>query len=335
MCRGNPLQSASPLPRPSPGTLTAMDLFRDAVTADCLKFILYFDVFNHPLATAELARLVAPDQPEAVERALGDLERLGLVTRQGRLCHRPARGASLGRRESRARAAERLWPAARDASALLSSLPFVRGVLITGGLSKNSATPDGDVDFLLLVEPGRVWTLKTLLQGLRRPLPEVIRRLFCTNYLLDLDHLEIDDKNLFTAVELVTAVPMAGPEAAGALLDANPWVASLVPGLSWARQRAANAAPLPARRLARGVEALWRGPLSRAAEREALALWQRYWDRKYDWIDPAVRAQRFKRREEIATNHLHDFQDYVLREVGARLDEVGLEVPLVFDGPRA
>ncbi len=288
---------------------------------DILRMVLYFDVFRHPLTLAELTRLVAPGQEEEVERAcarLMDARRLG---GQGVYRFRRGREETVERRRERSRRAERTWPAARRAASVLARFPYVRGLLVTGSLSKNSASADGDVDWLILVEPGRVWSLKSLLQVFRRALPEAVRERFCTNYLLDTDHLLLDDRNLFTAVELATAVPVAGPESCTALLDANPWAARFVPGLPWSRERATHALPLPAPPHFVHPPAA----LTAALERQSRALWERYWDRKYGWLAPEVRSQRFKRRDEIATNHLHDFQDYVLSEVSTRMREEGLE----------
>ncbi|MCK6505831.1 hypothetical protein L6R53_20990 [Myxococcota bacterium] len=293
-----------------------------------VRLVLYFDVFQHPLTQAELVRLVCPDDPDLVPQALARLAARGIVERRDHWCFRPGRSAAIARRQERARHAERTWPLARLASALLARVPFVRGVLITGGMSKGSTAPGDDVDFLLLVAPGRVWTLKSLLQGARRAWPEPIRDLFCTNYLLAEDRPLVDDRNLFTAVELATAVPMYGPAGCAALLRANAWSRRFVPGMPWAEQRAAAAAPLPRSPLARGVEATIAGPGGQRIERASVAAWDRYWNRKYAWLDEATRAQRFKRREEVATNHLHDFQGYVLDEVRRRLVAVGLDEPL-------
>lgn len=297
---------------------------RSDLERDILRMVLYFDVFQHPLSTAELTRLVRPGRPDEVEAACERLEADRRLASQGPYRFRPGAEAAVERRQARSRRAERLWPQARRAAAVLARFPYVRGLLVTGSLSKNSASADGDVDWLILVEPGRVWTLKSLLQVFRRALPEAARERFCTNYLLDTDHLQIDDRNLFTAVELATAVPVAGPRGCVDLLEANAWAARYVPGLSWSIERARHAAPLPSARLDGGAP----GPLARAVERAARRGWGSFWDRKYDWLDPAVRAQRFKRRDEIATNHLHDFQRYVLREVEARLAAEGLgELP--------
>lgn len=304
--------------------LAGAPLGDDAIQAAVLRLILYFDVFKHPLRDGELARLVAPDRPEAVEAAASALVAAGRIESRGPWRFAPGGAVHLDRRQRRARCAEQVWPEARAAAGALAALPFVRGVLITGGMSKLSTGPDADVDFLLLVEPGRVWTLKSLLQGARRVLPSRLRELFCTNYLLDTEHLTVDDRNLFTAIELATAIPMAGPEACVALLQANAWAAAYVPGLWWSAERASHAAPVGGGP-ARAVEAAWRGPVAARIESASLSAWQRFWDRKYQWLDARLRSQRFKRRPEIATNHLHDFQDYVLREVGARFAAAGLD----------
>ncbi|MEL6344885.1 MAG: hypothetical protein AAFV53_17340 [Myxococcota bacterium] len=293
-----------------------------------LRMILYFDVFKHPLTLEEIERLVAPGRRDDVLDATRQLVSDGLITIDGRYAFRPGQQRTVQRRQRRARSAERLWPKACAAAGLLARLPFVRGVFITGSLSKRAVTENADVDFLLLVAPERVWSIKTITQLSRKILPEPIRELFCTNYILSVDALALSDQNLFTAVELSTAVPMYGPDACTAFIDANPWASRFVPGLCWAHQRAQNARQMPAVTGRAPFEALWSDTLARRTEQTALSLWDRYWNRKYDWLARDVRAQRFRRSQSTATNHLHDFQDYVLREVQARLDEVALQEPV-------
>jgi len=288
-----------------------------------LRLVCYFDIFRHPLTRAELVRLVAPGDDAAVDAALARLVAHGRVQRQEQWCFRPGQAHGVPRRRERAARAERRWSQARRSAGALARLPGVRGVLVTGGLSKGSVGEDDDIDFMLLVAPGRVWTLKSLLQGVRKLGPAGLRDQACTNYLLGTDGLELDDRNVFTAVELATAVPMHGPEACEALLARNDWAARYVPGLDWARQRARRCPPLPAVRGAARAEALLSGRLGERLESGSLAFWDAYWNRRYAWLPASVRDQRFKRRPEIATNHLHDFQDYVLGELGRRLAAAG------------
>ena len=312
------------------GDATRLDRAASPVRAPCpppcdpvvLQMVLYFDIFHHPLTTGELTRLVAPGERVAVEAACARLAEAGRLHRQGRYCFAPGEHATVARRRRRAEHAERTWPKARAAAAALARLPWVQGLLVTGSLSKNSMTADGDVDFLVLVAPGRVWTLKSLLQVLRRPLPHAIHELLCTNYLLGTDQLEIDDRNLYTAIELATAVPMFGRDACVAFLQANDWAARWVPGMAWAVERARCLPPSPP------PTHHAPSPMGDRVEKAALQAWDAYWNRKYAWLDDADRAQRFKRRPGVATNHLHDFQDYVLREADGRMRAAGLDRPV-------
>lgn len=278
--------------------------------------VLYYDIFRHPLRPAELARLVGGDIADALTRGVeqGDIEQFdGHVVRSGRRDQISARVA-------RTEAAERRWPAARRAARVLAGAPWVRGVLVTGGLSKQSASPGGDIDFLVLVEAGRVWSAKSLLQTFRRALPTPLRECFCTNYLLDETQLRLDQRNMFTAMELATAVPLHNSALCAAFLDANSWANAYVPGLAFNRERAASAPTFPGNPGARVVERLL-GPRMEAA---SMTAWDRYWNTKYHWLAADVRRQRFKRRPEIATNHLHDFQQYVLNEYTRRCDAAGI-----------
>jgi len=282
--------------------------------------IMYFDVFRHPLTLPELVRFIDPGQPRLIAQQVELLVEQRILGRQEAFVFRHGMEEMVLRRQLRARSAEKIWPRARRAAAWLYRIPQVRGLLVTGSLSKNSTQSQDDIDFMVLVEPGQVWTLKTLLQAGRKLLPAGIRECLCTNYLLDISQPEIDDRNFFTAVELATAMPMAGRAASLKLLEANRhWVRHFIPGFDWSIDRARNMAPDSPR----GP----RLPSSSWMERGAMGMWSRYWDRKYHWLDSETREQRFKRRPEIATNHLHDFQGYVLDEVQRRLTPLGLELP--------
>lgn len=293
---------------------------------DVLRLVLYFDIFQHPLREAELVRLVDPGQPDRVHDAVVGLVARGELDLRRSHVFRPGRKDLIGRRNERAANAERLWPYARLASQALARLPFVRGVLVTGSLSKGSTAPGDDVDFMVLTAPGRVWTLHSSLQVLRRSLPRPLRDLFGSNYLLAEDRPLIGDRNLFTAIELATAVPMVGPEACARLMKANDWVRRFVPGLDWCVERALAAPPLPAG-VRRVEDRLPAGLLDRA-EPLARRAWGGFWSRKYAWLDASLRQERFKQGEEVAATLLNDYRDYVLGEARRRMEAVGLHEAL-------
>ena len=301
---------------------------RHATLDAILRLVLYFDVFQHPLHQTELERLVCPGRPDLIQESCDTLRKKQLLEETHRFWHRPGAQRWVVRRQTRTRCAEKVWPIARRSAAILSGMPFVEGVLITGGMSKNSTTPDNDIDFLLLVTPNRVWSIKTITQALRRVLPHKYREQFCTNYIMATDAMPLSSRNLFTAIELSTAVPMHGPTACARLLMENQWVKQFVPGFSWSIQRAQAAPKRKSSRPVRALEATWRGPGALNIEQWALKGWNQYWNSKYNWLSQAQRSKRFQRTPSTATNHLHDFQNYVLRETQARFEEVGLKEEL-------
>ena len=93
---------------------------------------------------------------------------------------------------------------------LIFHFPFTRAIMISGSLSKNYADEASDVDYFIIVKPGRLWIARTLLIIYKRIFLMNSKKYFCVNYFIDEDHLEIEEKNLFTAVELTTLIPIHG-----------------------------------------------------------------------------------------------------------------------------
>jgi hypothetical protein len=144
-------------------------------------------------------------------------------------------------------------------------MPFVRGLLLTGSAAAENADSGADLDLLVLVEPGRIATVFTILGAGSRLLG---RDLFCPNHYLATDALSIDRHDIYVARELAQAQPLAG--AAAALSDANRWVAELLPN-ALAGPAAAGPVPSPSR-TQRLLERPLRGRLGDRLERRLQAV---------------------------------------------------------------
>jgi hypothetical protein len=111
----------------------------------------------------------------------------------------------------------------------LARLPFVRGLVISGGVAHRNVTSRGDIDLFVIAAEGRVYTvyslmfLATMLTG--------TRRVICPNYLVDESELAIGyHRDLFTAHQLVSARALSGHPAYAALCRANEtWVREIFP----------------------------------------------------------------------------------------------------------
>ena len=155
--------------RPAP---TALQV-EDAV----IQTVAYADVFDYPLEALEVHRYLhrVSASVEATTAALarrsgpgGPLQTSGgFYTLRGREDLVPLR-------QGRAALADRLWPTAVTCGHLIASLPFVRMVAVTGSLAWHNVDPSPahgrppDIDYLIVAEPGRVWSCRWFLAALAR-----------------------------------------------------------------------------------------------------------------------------------------------------------------------
>ncbi|MBI4417474.1 MAG: hypothetical protein HY563_01775, partial [Ignavibacteriales bacterium] len=129
---------------------------------DILRTLLYFDIFNHPLSLQEVYRFLPSDSTsidalrEAFRRPpLSEMvqERDGFVF----LARSVDRIDPIVLRRVNERRADRFLAVAHVMGFLLRQFPFVRGVFISGELSKGVMSTRGDIDYVIVTAPRRVW----------------------------------------------------------------------------------------------------------------------------------------------------------------------------------
>ena len=108
----------------------------------------------------------------------------------------------------------------------LFRFPYVRGIGISGSLSKNFADENSDFDFFIIAKANRLWIARTIMH-LFKKLTYLRKRQhrYCMNYYIDEEALQIEEKNIFTATELITLLPLRGPEVMDKFFKSNNWAA--------------------------------------------------------------------------------------------------------------
>jgi hypothetical protein len=202
----------------------------DTVAAAVLRTLTYADLFDYAMTPEEVFRyLVGVRASRAeVEAALNDHSRLnGHIARVDGFLTLPQRQALGAARTRLHAAAERQFPRAKFYARLLAYLPFVRMVAITGGLAMENAR-DGDSDYFIVTEPGRLWLVRGLAVALVR-----LARLFgdrlCPNMLLSANALALSDQNLYTAHEVVQMIPLYGLDLYRKMRTLNEWTNAFLP----------------------------------------------------------------------------------------------------------
>ena len=113
---------------------------------------------------------------------------------------------------------------------LLSWFPYVKGIAVSGSLSKNFADERSDIDFFIITAKNRLWIARTFMH-LFKKLTYLAGRQnwFCMNYFVDESALEIKEKNIFTAMEIVTAIPLRGVQVFDMFYNSNSWIKNFFP----------------------------------------------------------------------------------------------------------
>ncbi|HMJ69894.1 MAG TPA: hypothetical protein VK508_13410 [Cyclobacteriaceae bacterium] len=205
--------------------------FHSDLSQAIIKALLYSDIFHYPLTAEEIfTRLDIPcSNVSAVFLELQQLTSAHLVYRFEEFYSLHNDAALAVRRSAGNKMAKEIMPRALRRSRLIFMFPFVRAVMISGSLSKDFIDKDGDIDFFIVTAPGKVWLTRGLLALFQRLVLFNSHKYFCVNYYISHDRLELDEKNIFTATELITLKPMCGHEYYQKLLESNTWVSDYYP----------------------------------------------------------------------------------------------------------
>ena len=289
----------------------------DGAFAAVLRTLLYYGIFRFPLRAEEVARLSGFPfaRPDDAREVLAGLVARGLAGEKDGL-HFVGDPAQVSERHASARRAAATLPRALRRGRLIARFPFVRGVALTGTLSKGAFHEGDDVDFFVVTAKDRVWVCRTLLMLFKKVVLLDSHRFFCVNYLVAEDALAVPDRNVFTATEVAWLRPVSGGSAFDAFFRANSWVSSFLP--AW---RPPDPAPpeAPKGGLKRLVERLLSGRVGdRLDDRLRIAIARRN-RRRYVHLpgrefDVALRAEK-----SASKHHPNHFQQRVLSRLSEEI----------------
>nr|MBP9221682.1 hypothetical protein [Chitinophagales bacterium] len=137
--------------------------------------------------------------------------------------------SQIERRKNGNNAATDILPKALKRSKFIHKFPFVRSVNISGSLSKNYFDESTDFDFFIIAEKNRIWLCRLLLTLYKKIFLFNSRKYFCINYYIDTSDLLIPDKNLFSAVEIITLKNQTGEAVYKNFMERNTWVHEYFP----------------------------------------------------------------------------------------------------------
>ena len=192
-----------------------------------VEVLAYFDIFNFPVTEREICNLLGLSSLEFLE------EITPLINQKTCFRHHDYYSACMQVnelveiRKQREILAQDYFKQLKKYARIISCFPFVRGIAVSGSLSKGVMQKDGDIDFFVITTPGRLWLCRSLLILYKKIKLLNSHKYFCLNYFIDQNNLNIIDKNIFTATEIFYLLPVYSvnntiPD----FFKSNEWVAS-------------------------------------------------------------------------------------------------------------
>lgn len=205
-----------------------------ALKHDILATLSYFDVFDYPITQTEIAQFIGNVySQQELANGLQQLIAENWVFSFDEFYTLQDNYALILRRKKGNAKAKAMLKTAGKVAAFLSGFPFVKGVAVSGSLSKNFADENSDIDFFIITKKNRLWLARTLMHGFKK-LSFLFKKedWFCMNYYIDEEMLQIKEKNIYTAIEVATLLPLRGIDAFQQFFLCNRWSKEFLPNHS-------------------------------------------------------------------------------------------------------
>lgn len=290
--------------------------------SEILRLLCYFDVFNHPLTRNELKALVGASEDQSIQTELNALlEERNIYSENDYFGIRDSISDQIKQRNEKEERAKKYYRKLPRYLRIIKAFPFVRGVGISGSLSKNVMHEDGDIDYFIVTAPGRLWVCRTLLVLFKKVFLLNSRKYFCVNYFVDENNLEISDKNFFTAVEVNYLMPVYNTALFQDFSTENSWTKNYISGSS----PEFRIAPLePRRGLKKVAEFFFYGGWGDRIDLFFMKRTYKRWEKKFKGFDADKFELTMRTNRGVSKHHPRDFQSRVLNEYETRLNKLGL-----------
>ncbi|HKC04455.1 MAG TPA: nucleotidyltransferase domain-containing protein [Patescibacteria group bacterium] len=176
--------------------------------------ILYHDLFDFPMTFADLVKWSSHE-------SLYDYanKNFSIVTKRGFSYLRGHEGI-IYKKILRERISDKKIEIAKKASRVISFIPTVKMVAVTGSLAMKNASDESDIDLMIITKKGTLWTTRMVvyfllsLFGIKRRSPndKDEKDKLCINMWLDESNLTWHDRNIYSAHEIAQIIPLVNKD---------------------------------------------------------------------------------------------------------------------------
>ncbi len=285
-----------------------------------LKPLLYFSLFRYPLTEEEVFAFSNSKDKSKAKKELQALiqDKIIYFIDGFYLCENNPE--LVKRRVEGNKKAKNIFSKAQKVSKFIARFPYVEGVGISGSLSKGFYDDDGDIDFFIITSPGRLWIARTLLVLYKKIFLLNSRKYFCVNYFIASNSLEIEEKNRFTATELVTLMPMYGNGSFHEFYKQNSWAFQWMPNMNFTHQlKTLSETKKPV--ITRLTEKLLNTKMGDSLDKLFLRITYKRWKQKFNKMDERQFNVALKSTQNVSKHHPLNFQKQVISRLNQKYEE--------------
>ncbi len=303
----------------------------NAIEIAVLHTLMYFDIFRHPLTTDEIHQNCQWQSCSLTETAsaLEKFEEYSIAGTSEGYWFLFGNEKNINLRLERQERAVEFQRKAKKYSNFIQSFPFVRGVSISGSLSKGTMDKDGDIDYFIITEPGRLWIARTMLILFKKIFLFNSKKYFCVNYFIDTDRLAIPDRNLFVATEIAFLQIMTNENLHKEFVRSNHWVSLFYPNKEIHIRPEVN--NLKEGWVKRTMEKTLGNKFGDWLDEKCLKITLSRWKKKFPHLSSIEFDVDFRSKKSVSKHHPQGFQRKVAVQMETRrekiIDETGINVP--------
>ena len=292
------------------------------------RTLLYYEIFDHPLTLEELFYLFPRNsltKPEFTDRLRGLTANGSLSLFDGYYTLPSLPPGSVELREKREKLAVRRMRIARLMSQMIRRFPFVRGVFLSGDLSKGVAHEESDIDYVIVTNSRRLWVCRTLLVLFKKTILFNSKKYFCLNYFVAEDNLLLEARNYYTATEIAHLKPLYNVEMFLRYMNANSWIKGFFPNYKvFALSDNETGSGNSFIRWILEIPFKW-GWID-SLDSFLMKMMKRVWARRYPHFDAAAREKLFRCTPTESCAYAGNFSEKILGLYRDKLDRSNLKL---------
>lgn len=299
--------------KPPIGLIIESELLLDFYESAVIKTLLYFNIFNHPLTAEEVEKYCpAPVSILQLRELIHSLIIKGLIFKVGKGYSVREDITLIHKRNSDEERAESVMPKARFFSRFISWFPFVKGVFISGSLSKGVLKADGDIDYFIVTSGNRLWICRSLLILFKKIFLFNSHKYFCLNYFIDESNPIIKEQNIFTAIEIESLIPLYNFNCFLNFKQENSWTKNFLPNTKESvffkdKQRSVV--------IKKFLEWCFSNSLGLYLNNFFKRVTLKYWTKKFHSSAEINFKENIKVKDDVAKYHPNRFQEKVLQKL--------------------